>query len=428
MTITPEGTSKRGITLCDLQDYLTAVALKLGVVVYTNAHASWTAESLQRGIIKGSYRKSGKSVTEARQEGITKRHYDSKLLLPSDEEVELCFDLVVDATGSASTLRADLLGHHRVGRLKDIARLALQHDARLGTYFDPQRDDHVNSRIGSVNWDSFVKRVLDGSARDTVYNLVCNMPVSIFCDPENAPSIALANIRGRAGCEPFPDWFYYLFPKYSEFSSANHSIIGGGAENDVELRVDKPFRVHFEGPFPHEWKGVDVAKQLATKWTPPQMARDLLDLIGPPVSGQISSEGWRAFVDQECSFANPAQNTISAFMCEFFGVITQPAAERATLHGVIPGSEDHIQYYILGDAIQTPWYRFGIGLFDGFHSVSVFRLCLEAEKSKVDSHSLILALEQRMRIRAVQVLMSLDLHLDMLTQDEAFATFLDRVI
>lgn len=441
MTCSPtEGREKRGITLMDLQDFLLAAALKLGVVIFMNTEATWTSETLENGIINGSYRQSSMSVTDERQEGMVRRHFTSKILLSADAIEQFSFDILIDASGSYSKLREDLIGIENVGALKQVAKVALDHCSKIEEYFNPERDHHVNSRIGSVQWEQFVKDVANDTISDRVFCLVSNMPVTIFKNPDDPPSLIATNVPGRVGAEPFPDWFYFLFPKYRKWGTDCSTVpkeqLAIPDVDEMCVSVDKPFRVHFEGPFPLEWKGVDVSEQLQKNWKPVEIALDLLKLIGPPVSDQISLEGWKNYVESECSFVNPAQNTTDAFLNQFMGILTKP--NSITLHGTICEAKE---FYIVGDAIQvgefaannyslflsqTPWYRFGIGVHDGFHSVNVLRSCLECPTFE-QRKQLVLALEERMRIRAVQVLMSLHVHWIMMAQYAPFVEFLDRI-
>mmetsp|Transcript_16888 Transcript_16888/g.24746 ORF Transcript_16888/g.24746 Transcript_16888/m.24746 type:complete len:737 (-) Transcript_16888:270-2480(-) len=117
----------------------------------------------------------------------------------------------------------------------------------------------------------------------------------------------------------------------------------------------------------------------------------------------IDNDGYTEYIKHEVSWGNPAQNATSAFVFEPKGVRCN---EDFTFFGQVPGTKvDRPSYFVIGDACQDAWYRWGIGIKDAFNSVRCFSNCLGAMDANKDSSHIKACVDQlqlRMRKRAVQ--------------------------
>jgi hypothetical protein len=358
-----KGVPKRLVTIADLQGYLEAIALELGVELRWGARASFTRRALAEGLVEyGSHEPGGRSG-------------------------QVAFDLLVDASGTSSELRPLLVGD-RVAGFRTLARDALAWD---GT--DPDRYFSHEAAPGGAGflaeparqtngWASFVDRAsqLHPAILDSLDCFVGNFDPSIFRDGR-IPDL-------KRHCPP--DWIYERFTR----------------PGSSEL-----FRVHLEGPLPRGARR--LVEQLGERGRGPMdVIAAFLETAG--ASTAIDHAGWNRYRRLENSAAEPAHNTACVFRCRLAGVQTRP--DRPTLWGQIPGA-DGTEYFIAGDAGQTPWYRFGVGIMDGFHSATVLDQLLRVDRGE-RAHR-VLGWERYLRRRAVQVAFSLQLHEQHLRESEA---------
>ena len=363
-----KGVPKRLVTIADLQGYLEAIARELGVELHWGARASFTQRALAEGAVE--YRSPASGGRAAR----------------------VAFDLLVDASGTGSELRQLLVGERVVG-FRTLARDALAWD---GT--DPDRYFSHEAAPGGAGflaeparqtaaWASFAGRAsqLHPALLDSLDCFVGNFDPSIFIDGR-VPDL-------KRHCPP--DWIYERFSR----------------PGSAEL-----FRVHLEGPFPRGARR--LVEHLRERGRgPTDVIAAFLETAGASMT--IDRAGWHRYQQLENSAPEPAHNTACIFRCRLAGVQTRP--DRPTLWGPIPGAADR-EYFIAGDAAQAPWYRFGVGIMDGFHSATVLDELLRVDRGE-RAHR-VLRWERYLRRRAVQVLFSTQLHEQRLRESPAMLELL----
>lgn len=365
-----KGLPKRLVTIADLQDYLKAVALKLGVELRWYAHASFTRSGLASGLVEYVSHASG------------------------SRSARVAFDVLVDATGVHSQLRHLLVGK-RVAGFRTLGRDTLACEGTdPDTYFSPEAPGGARFLVDQLQqldtWEGFVHRAeqLHPAIFDSVDCFVSNIDQSIFGDGR-VPDL-------KSHCPP--DWIY---ERFSRPRAPHMDAQGASAESrpDAEPAL---FRLHIEGPFPRSVQGLaEHLRKLGR--APVDVIAAFLEVAG--AAKHIDRDGWHRYRVLENGSPEPAHNTASIFRCRLEGLRTQP--DRVTLWGQLPGAGDR-EFFIAGDAAQTPWYRFGVGIMDGFHSAAVFDELLQLNQG--DRAHRVLQWERYLRLRAVQVLFSTYLH------------------
>src|SRR5436190_1681962 len=113
---------KRGIMIADIQTFFHAVALKLGVIIYTGAGPRrLTHESLRNGEIElQRSTHGGAGASAAGAIGMVRWHYDTVMRVRSG--VSIRFNTIVEATGGRSGARELLVGPDNVVSIRTAAR------------------------------------------------------------------------------------------------------------------------------------------------------------------------------------------------------------------------------------------------------------------------------------------------------------------
>lgn len=160
-------------------------------------------------------------------------------------------------------------------------------------------------------------------------------------------------------------------------------------------------RIHFEGMWPSDCDGIDTIDRL-TGHSGGDQLQVLLKECG--LDQFIDKDKMKDYNEQENSWPNPIQNATLTFNASMYGLRTRaPASKTATAFGKIPTGVDDTgpSFYIVGDALSDAWYRWGIGVKDGFQTVRVFKKCLMLETDE-ERDGLVRHLEWQFARRAVQ--------------------------
>lgn len=406
-----KGIPKRAVTLPDLQLFLKAIALKVGVEVCLHSQAIFDKNDLQAGSIQcvfcpPVFHQSSSDISQM----VCLNGCQSSGM---GQKQTLNFDIIVDATGTHSDLIRTLFGT-RVAGFRTIGRDGiLLEGSDAATYqsreapagasflFDPAEDID--------RWAEFIQKTLQGHPDiiDTIDCFVGNIDRSVFGKNR---SIDLSNY-----CPS--DWLWKLIPK-----TLNHDVKSQekfqrgsfGVDNDI-------FRIQCEGPFPQYFKGsrtIDLIYK--TKRAPIHIISAFVKTAG--ADSYIHKENWERYCSIENASKNPVQNTASLFTCRLTGIQTFP--DSPSLWGVIPGSRDK-EYFVAGDAAHSAWYRFGVGILDGFYSASMFDELLRVDKT--EKARLVTKWERYLRQRAVQVLYSIYSHQQLFKEDLVMEKMLDNL-
>jgi len=371
---------KSNIWLFDLIYFLRLVALKLGVVIYENCTAT-----LENGRVIG--RRTGTS------EMIRRRGREVDEVLP---ELLLPCDVVVDASGGNSSLRSTLVGEDNVVCLSDKARYALERDSDFQSYLEGQESElrTLDARLQGFpgEWERFVSLVLskDPEIYDDPVCLVCSLERDIFRFTE-LPDLY------KVGLVP-PDW---VFAPTSYGDKMDDNRWHGLDEEQIR-------RVHFEGMFSRE-----AAKIGKPTW---EIVETLLEAMG--LKEEIDRQALSRFLSEQNTSPYSAHNTISFFHSHLTGVRT--VSGKPTSWGTWEGKE----YFLIGDAFQSAWYRFGVGLHDacgGGHMVG------DALQTR-DRDEVVRAHEKEMLRRAVQSQYALYLNERQVSQHQVIKQALGRLV
>eukprot|EP00978_Attheya_sp_CCMP212_P018502 scaffold50667_cov48-Attheya_sp.AAC.4 len=488
---------KGGVALYEIERFLTAIALKLGVKIYRNAAGIAPTESsqLERGEVIIRYREPSRKTAipttgEIDRNTIVLCEQASRKLI-IDDELMLRFDILIDSTGGRRTFVPALLGSKEsVVPLHICAADQLEFDSSRSTYEDP-KEEHITQVMKSTNWEDFCKEMVYGKIdpsiipqNQEVTAFLANMPRSVFKSDQPVPNLFPA-------CPP--DWIFIPLPpmkhldndekeqkitskRWSSWKNENiekhEKQVKEGEKRQHDPRVERTRsmansvanqsmknlergnmyinksihssifsnevsnleegtqslgdafmlkggdedvdRVLFEGMLPKFMKTDNgengfESKELANSVDNESLLNAFtkcctdLDCLDPAaVNDYIKTEG---------SWENHAQNSIASFTFHPAGIRLniEPGAPMM-IHGKVPGkSQDRPEYFIIGDACQDAWFRWGIGIHDAFHSVRIFSNCLAIQKSyeiEEEKQALvencIRSLEKRLRLRSVQ--------------------------
>jgi len=340
---------KRGIMVADIQTFLHAVALKLGVIVYTGAAArGLDLEKLRDGRVE--LHRSAQSAAGAAAPadvGVLRWHHDTVTRVRSG--VAIRFDTVLEATGGRSGARELLVGADNVVSLRTLARDAALRDPTLDSFFDDPIDHCVQIVESDYGCPPEVRREFsaalvadDGAIPDGVPSLVSNVDASIIVkelDEVPRPAGMGAKIGDRDLDIP-RDWVVVRCPR-----------------SDRTLT-----RYQIEGPLPQTFdfggRRISTAESLATL-NPVSLLLRILYAIGVP----FDAVDRRRLVDFYT--LENAQGTASDVVATFVGTFRglRLGGHDPIWVGRVPGS-DRVEYGIIGEALQNAWYRFGVGIDD----------------------------------------------------------------
>ncbi|HEX2732067.1 MAG TPA: cyclic nucleotide-binding domain-containing protein [Polyangiaceae bacterium] len=380
---------KRGLMLADIQTFLHAVALKLGVVIYTGAVVrEVNAQALRRGEfeLQRYTRGAAAGADAAAAIGMTRWHYDTVSRVRSG--VSIRFDTVLEATGGRSGLRELLVGPENVVSLRTVGRDAALRDPTLNSYFDDPTDhcaQFVESDYGCPpNIRAEFSNLLraDDAARipDELPGLVSNVDASIILKPVEATQRS-PGVGARIGDRELDiprDWVLVRCP----------------------LPDRTLTRYQIEGPLPQsfEFGGKRVAtKDYLGALNPVSLLVRLLYAMGVPFDA-VDRQRLVEFYTQENSQGD-ASDIVAAFVGTFRGL--RLGGKQPIWCGRVHGSEK-LEYGIIGEALQNAWYRFGVGVDDTFAGAAQFAAGLELQGEAKQAHVQIF--ERVMMARSVQVL------------------------
>ncbi len=379
---------KRGIMLADIQTFLHAIALKLGVIIYTGAIArNLNLESVRSGEIE-LQRATGGTVGATTQTaiGMMRWHHDTISRVRSG--VAIRFDTIVEATGGRSGLREILVGPENVVSIRTVASKAAAADPSLKSFFEDPEDhcaEYVESGYGCPPGlrASFASALLaggEGEIPDEIPCFVSNIDASIFTRPMQATegSMGLASRIGDRDLNIPHDWVVL------ECRVADQSLS----------------RFHIEGPLPQEFefggKRLSTRKSLE-KLNPVSLLFRILYAMGVPFDA-IDRRRLIDFYTAESSHGD-ASDIVSMWVGTFRGL--RLGGEKPLWRGTVPGS-GALEYGIVGEALQNAWYRFGVGVDDAFAGAERFALGFDlAPEERLDQAR---RFERLMTARSVQIL------------------------
>lgn len=377
---------KRGIMVADIQTFLHAVALKLGVIIYTGAIArDLTPEALQVGAVKLQRATQADGAQAGAPVGVIRWHYDTVAQVRSG--VSIRFDTIVEATGGRSGLRELLVGADNIVSMRTIAHEAALRDPTLNSYFDNPSDhcaEIIESDYGCPPEErrQFASALLggEGSVPDELPGLVANVDASIIVRPLDAvprPAGMGAKIGDRELDIP-RDWVIVRCPR-----------------SDQSLT-----RYQIEGPLPQnfEFGGTRIpTRESIHRLNPVSLLLRILYAIGVPFDA-IDRQRLVEFYAME-NTRGDASDVVATFVGAFRGL--RVGGAQPIWSGRVAGS-DTVEYGIIGEALQNAWYRFGVGIDDTF--AGALRFARRFDRSPEARHEDAAKFEQMMTSRSVQVL------------------------
>ena len=378
---------KRGIMLADIQTFLHAIALKLGVIIYTGAvprrldlHTLRSGElELQRATQAASH-----SPTTG---GITRWQHDSVSRVSSG--IIIRFDTILEATGGRSGLRETLVGKENVVSIFEIGTAAAKQDPTLKSYFDDPEDhtaEYVDSDYGCPAGlrPAFASALLSGEKSqipDEIPCFVSNVDASVLTTPmqRTDKSLGLASRIADRDLSVPHDWVVL----------------------ECRLSDQSLSRYHVEGPLPQtfDFGGKIVpTREVLDKLNPVSLLLRILYAMGVPFDA-IDRRRLVDFYAAEASRGD-ASDVVSTWVGRFRG-LRLGAGEMPIWRGNIPGSGS-MAYGIIGESLQNAWYRFGVGVDDSFKGAEFFAagFDLSPESCLAEARRL----EGVMRSRSVQIL------------------------
>jgi len=378
---------KRGIMLADIQTFLHAIALKLGVIIYTGAVPRLIdAQTLARGEIE-LQRASKPGSTAASAAGLTRWQHDTVSRAASG--VTIRFDAILEASGGRSGLRETLVGKENVVSLHEIGLEAAKADPSLKSYFDDPEDhtaEYVESGYGCPAGllPRFAAALLSGDRCEIPSEIPCfvsNIDASVFKLPmhQTEHSLGLASRIGDRDLKIPHDWVVI------ECRRADQSLS----------------RYHVEGPLPQtfEYGGRHLAtRDVLENLNPVSLLIRVLQAMGVPFDA-IDRRQLVDFYAAEASRAD-ASDVASLWTGTFRGVRLGTLG-RPVWRGLVPGS-DWMEYGIIGEALQNAWYRFGVGVDDAFRGAEYFAAGFDlAPDARIEGAC---RFERIVRARSVQIL------------------------
>jgi hypothetical protein len=384
---------KRGIMLADIQTFLHAVALKLGVVVYTGALVrDMNAQALRDGEVElQRSTRGGDDAESASAIGMTRWRYDTISRVRSG--VTIRFDTVLEATGGRSGARELLVGADNVVSMRTVARDAALRDPSLNTYFDDPNDHcakFVETDYGcppEARRKYAARLMHEGhdAIPDELPGLVSNIDAGIILQPVE-PTKRPAGRGARIGERELDiprDWVLVRCP----------------------LPDRTLTRYQVEGPLPQsfEFGGERVpTRDVLSSLNPVTLLVRILYAMGVPFEA-VDRQRLVEFYMQESSQGD-ASDVVAAFVGAFRGL--RLGGKNPIWRGRVPGSAS-VEYGIIGEALQNAWYRFGVGVDDTFEGALHFARGLELEPDARIAHAR--RFETAMTARSVQVFYHLSL-------------------
>jgi hypothetical protein len=388
---------KRGMMLADLQTFFHAVALKLGVVIYTGAVArDLSADTLGRGeveLVRSMRRGTAAApAAAARSAGLTRWSGDMVARVRSN--VTIRFDTIVEATGGRSGLREALVGADNVVPLMEVARSAAVRDPSLASFFEDP-DDHTVEFVGSdygcppeLRAPFYAALTEEGGAGTGIPTelpcFVSNIDASVLTTPVQATETKAtglgAAIDGKELDIP-PDWVLI----------------------SCNLTDGRLTRYQIEGPLPQtfEFGGRRLpTREVFGRINPLSLLVRLLYAMGVPFEA-VDRRELVSFYEVESGHGD-ASDIVATWTGTFQGL--RIGGDEPKWIGAVPDSTS-IEYAILGEALQNAWYRFGVGVDDTFAAACRFAEGLDMTPE--DRRREALRFERIMLGRSVQVVFHL---------------------
>ena len=376
---------KRGMMLADIQTYLHAVALKLGVIVYTGTVVRRIDGDRVRSGEVELVRANRSSTADTPAIGLTRWHHDSVARVRSGVRVR--FDAIVDATGGRSGLRDVVVGSDNIVTLKEIARSGAQRDPSLQRFFEDPSDhcaEFVESDYGCPpELRAEYATALLGETDEIPDELPCfvsNIDASVLATPivaMEATAGLAASVGGRQLDIP-PDWIV----------------------TELRLTDGRLTRYHIEGPLPKGFgfggRRLHTADHLDAL-NPVGFLVRVLYAMGMPFDA-VDRQQLLDFYNVESSYGD-ASDVVSLWVGKFRGL--RLGGDRPIWTGSVPGAES-IVYAVVGEALQNAWYRFGTGVDDTFSAAVRFAEGLDRQPAEWLAGAI--AFENLMIARSVQIL------------------------
>lgn len=409
---------KAGVTLFDLELFLNATALKVGVTILRNAEAVLEPSTLRSGRLLAKRRSGSATVVGP---GVDTEHmqlssYGSQLT-SLDDECYCNFDLLVVAEGSRRSMTTHLVGAENVAPLGEVVATQLQGYPKREYYMPEGEEAHIRQVVSKVDWEAFqqaAQRCLSPDTSEasdlpsipaTVSSFVANMPRNVFREDAPVPNL-MATAPSDWIAIPLPHAATSIGNQDSDFGARNLYTIGA-EQADTGATMEGAFgvsdsaiaRIHFEGMWPTSFEGQDIWKLVGSR-----QPKDVLMALfkACDVEKYIDEEALDQYIKVECCWRNPAQKAALSFQGDA-RMLKERSDGRSAVFGSVPGSDpdDNYEYFIVGDSVMDPWFRWGVGVSDGFHTVRVFADHLASNEDARKS-LLLKQLEARERRRAVQ--------------------------
>ena len=373
---------KRGMMLADIQTFLHAVALKLGVVIYTGAIVRDLATVHAGTVELKRCRTAGER--DLPSVGVTRWYHDTVTRVASG--VVIRFDTIVEATGGRSGLRELLVGADQVVSLKTLGQAAQALDPSLRSYFDTEADNSAELVLslypGDRHLQDFSAALAEGdSARvpDELPCFVSNIDASILRAPIEAsgPAAGKGARIGDIALRIPKDWVVVRCP----------------------LPDQRLTRYQIEGPLPQTFEYGDGRVRTADvlgALNPLGLLMRILYAMGVPFD-MVDRRRLIDFYSAESSTGD-ATDIVATWVGRFKSL--RIGGDRPVIWGTVPGCG--VRYGIVGEAIQNAWYRVGVGLDDTLIACRRFARALDLDEAQATE---LAALHEReMLCRAVQVL------------------------
>jgi hypothetical protein len=132
---------------------------------------------------------------------------------------------------------------------------------------------------------------------------------------------------------------------------------------------------------------------------PVQGLKSLLEETGLGI--HPSDPAWQQFEKEECSHKEDSRNVLHFFLTQFDGYIN---SGTPVCGGTRTLNHRQVDYMIIGDAWLTPWFRFGVGVSDGWYGAQMLLKTLSLNKpfSDPECAKILTRFESNMRHRALE--------------------------
>ncbi len=162
-------------------------------------------------------------------------------------------------------------------------------------------------------------------------------------------------------------------------------------------RPDKALRFQCESSLAQFDGNTDFKTDRFNK--PVQVLQSLLKETGLAV--HPSDQAWQQFEKQECSHKEDSRNVLHFFLTQFDGYA---GSDTPVCGGTRMLNNRPVDYMIIGDAWLTPWFRFGVGVSDGWYGAQVLLRTLRLNKpfSDPECAKILTRFESNMRHRALE--------------------------